>query len=548
MERFSSVTRPTTSTKLRSSTLTTLIAALLLLPVCSAADGDKVTKQPIRPTFTLEELTWERSVKKTHEASLLALPGVHGVGIGLRDDQPVIVVLIDQQAEAPPLPESLNGIRVVTEPAAPARFLSGGGNGCFDFPIGCHDAEVPYPVPMGMGTSSSPTCDSGTLGFKACHPASGTIGYVSANHVAAGAPNASHSHCFNGAPGLFEMHPGNFENPMCPDSNPTFTNFLGVLDGFVPVLASPNVNIADAAFVASSDQLTSRSILDIGFPRSVPGTAALDSCVRKSGRTSGLTPGRIDLVDLSHNVPTNCYPGNLNFEESIRIQPDSSCGKCPDPPCTDFAVGGDSGSALVDAGDYIVGLVFANSGSVNNGFAGLAASIQNVLSELGLTLNLGQCGKLEPPGVVLVASFVPQAGFSRVEYASTSANSPSFDFYFDESAGNYTERPGGSCNTGQNNQTYMFVHVEGLPVTGCTYQGSWDLNPITCSQTIVDLVNAEETFQVNTDDYKINAATCSPYIPLQPQVPTNQPAWFHTTFTFANGATITRRLNFVKVP
>lgn len=40
-------------------------------------------------------------VQRRHEDRLLALPGVSGVGVRLRDDRPVLVVTFDPDAELP---------------------------------------------------------------------------------------------------------------------------------------------------------------------------------------------------------------------------------------------------------------------------------------------------------------------------------------------------------------------------------------------------------------------------------------------------------------
>jgi len=192
------------------------LAAVIVGLVGSTQQAD-AQRPSGRPEFTLEELAWERSVRATHEADILALPGVVGVGIGERGGEPVIVVLLKEGTRAPNLPSSLSGVKVVAEQERPATFLNG-GTVCYNFPTyqGCHDDELGFPVPMGVTTSSEAHYSAGTLGFKACDPISGTLGYVSANHVAAGIPWVSHPFCYNGAPGLRQFHPGLFEvDPLC---------------------------------------------------------------------------------------------------------------------------------------------------------------------------------------------------------------------------------------------------------------------------------------------------------------------------------------------
>jgi hypothetical protein len=381
------------------------VSKLLLCILCSSLLplGALAQSSP-SPKFPLDQLAWERSVKATHQDSLLAQPGVHGVGLAERGGEVVILVLVEEIG-AQQLPTSLNGVNVVVETANQAHFIHG-GPACW--PSVCHDDELPYPVPMGVSTSSEAHYNAGTLGFKACDPVTETLGYVSANHVAAGIPWPNYLFCLNGSPGLTQFHPGLWEvnaacrfDPKCIPPDPSdYTNPVGTLNKVVDVLGPPNVNLIDAAFVASTDQETSASILDIGVPQSTPGTPTLNSCVRKSGRTTGLTYGRIDVLDLTWaNTYDQCFTGDPIFDEIIAVVPDDNCGLCTGPqPCDEFAVGGDSGSALVDENDRIVGLVFARE--QGNGAPVFAATIDNVLTGLGLTLDLSQCEPNQPPVAV----------------------------------------------------------------------------------------------------------------------------------------------------
>jgi hypothetical protein len=225
---------------------------------------------------------------------------------------------------------------------------------------------------MGVSTSTDQGCFAGTLGFKACDPATGIPGYVSNNHVAAGDP------CENGSVGLEQLHRGTF------DAGCVNTTRIGTLNKRV-IINFPGPNLVDAAFVKSHDSQTQKAILDIGEPTSTPGTPTLNQCVQKSGRTTGLTFGRIDAVNLTVNVGGYCG-GTAQFQQLIRYAPDLTCGPCANLPCSTMSAPGDSGSPVLDLNNNIVGLNFAG-----NGFQGFGATIQNVLSGLGLTLDLAQC-------------------------------------------------------------------------------------------------------------------------------------------------------------
>lgn len=355
----------------------------------------------------MSALRHELSVQERHQADLFAIPGVVGVGVTLLDDgRPAILVLVDARAKPVAVPASLDGVPVRVEVSEGAHLLHGGYPNCSGSP--CHNQGLSLPVQMGNATSSANTCDSGTLGFKACHLRSLTIGYVSANHVAAGTPNAMHTHCFNGPVGMQEMHPGNFENPLCTPSNVTFTNFIGTLLDYVPITPL-GVNFADAAFVASSDALTQWSIRDIGLPATVTAQPKLGSCVKKSGRTTGLTWGIVQAFNVIWvNTFDQCYSIDPVFGGTNLIR-GASAGECAATGFSRFATGGDSGSAVLDTSNRLVGLVF---GSDSPGI--YAANIDVVMNLLGLSVDPAQCSSVAtvyPLADAFVAQEQPTTNF-----------------------------------------------------------------------------------------------------------------------------------------
>lgn len=356
----------------------------------------------------LSVLGEEMAVQERHEEGLFAIPGVVGVGLTLKDDRPAILVLVDVALDfaVAAVPESLDGVPVHVELAEGGRLLHGGYPDCSGVP--CHNQGLSLPVQMGNATSSANTCDSGTLGFKACHLDALSIGYVSANHVAAGDPNALHTHCFNGPIGMQQMHPGNFENPQCTPSNVTFTNFIGTLIDFVPV-SGTGVNPADAAFVASGDAYTQWSIRDIGTPSTTPGTAQLGACVKKSGRTTGLTWGVVTGLNVTWtNTFDQCYSTDPRFGGSVLIR-GANANECAAAGFSRFATGGDSGSAVLDTSNRIVGLVFGSD------LPGIyAANVGAVMSQLGLSLDAQQCSSsitLSPVADAFIAQEQPSTNF-----------------------------------------------------------------------------------------------------------------------------------------
>jgi hypothetical protein len=267
-----------------------------------------------------------------------------------------------------------------------------GGGAC----IPCHSGQEALPTRMGRSTSNNQFCQSCTLGFKACDPITGTVGFVTNNHC-----NPGSDGCPNGPSGVpfFERSLG--------DNGCSLTGLqrCGTSDRIVTLFPSEN-NKVDAAFVRSGAGRTRRNIDDIGNAARIPGTVVIGECIRKSGRTSGTTFGRVDAVNVAITIgPYNCL-GFVRFIEQITYEDDTTCGMCGQPgpgavPCP-ISLPGDSGSAVVEtATRRVVGLNFAGGGS---GSIGVGNTVQNVLAELGgLTLDLRSCagvateGELEAP-------------------------------------------------------------------------------------------------------------------------------------------------------
>lgn len=106
-------------------------------------------------------------------------------------------------------------------------------------------------------------------------------------------------------------------------------------------------------------------ILEIGAITSTV-EGELDMEIRKSGRTTGLTSGRIEQIDVTARV---------NFGAGrVAVFEDQLMGGA-------MSQGGDSGSVVTDTGNRAVGLLFAGSATTT-----VINRIQNVFSLLGVTL------------------------------------------------------------------------------------------------------------------------------------------------------------------
>ena len=125
-------------------------------------------------------------------------------------------------------------------------------------------------------------------------------------------------------------------------------------------------NLVDAAIARPiNPEDVSHEILEIG---SIQGMrqGELGMAVKKSGRTTGLTTGEILQVDVSVNVQ---YGQNqiARFTDQLMAGPMSQ--------------GGDSGSAVLDESNHLVGLLFAGSDNST-----IINRIENVFSALGVGL------------------------------------------------------------------------------------------------------------------------------------------------------------------
>ena len=127
----------------------------------------------------------------------------------------------------------------------------------------------------------------------------------------------------------------------------------------------PAENVVDCAIARPlSPDLIGLAIMRIGIPNGV-GVGSLGMQVQKTGRTTGYTSGKITQVDVTVQVD---YDGQMvQFVDQFMA--------------TGMSAGGDSGSAVLDMGGNVIGLLFAGSES-----ATLINPIQAVLNALNVDL------------------------------------------------------------------------------------------------------------------------------------------------------------------
>lgn len=257
------------------------------------------------------------------------------------------------------------------------------------------------PVTLPMGSSGGNINDYGTSGNRIVDCCSGTLGalvedsthrqyLLSNNHVLARSDQAS--------VGEAVVQPGLIDNNCTPNGGGIST--VATLTGWLPLSShSTNVDAAIAAVASRSIDPTG-SILELGArqpdgalasaPPGISSTngkgeaATLEMAVAKSGRTTGLTCGRITAVDLDVTVDY--------FHDCAETQPyltKSFTGQLA-VSGNSFSDAGDSGALLVDtANAEPVGLFFAGGNDADGVNQGVASPAPEVLSELGAQLGGG---------------------------------------------------------------------------------------------------------------------------------------------------------------
>jgi hypothetical protein len=141
---------------------------------------------------------------------------------------------------------------------------------------------------------------------------------------------------------------------------------IGTLSRFIPIRFDGSCNRVDAAIAQVPFHLLDRDIYWLGVPRSVGVPAQVGALVRKTGRTTDFTTGRVTAINATVNV--NFGGGNV-----ARF--------CDQIVTTDMSAGGDSGSLVLDLENNPVGLLFAGSST-----ATILNPIITVQLELGVRL------------------------------------------------------------------------------------------------------------------------------------------------------------------
>ncbi len=313
-----------------------VLAGILALTAVAAAGGASSDPPGLERAIAAQE-------KHTNE--LLATEGVVGTAVGLGANGTAVVLVLTEEPGVKGIPGKLDGVVVVTRVA--------GKIVAFADPTSRFDR----PVPIGVSTGH-PNITAGTIGVRV-KDANGNVYALSNNHVYADENNASINDNV--------LQPGPFDGGVNP------ADAIGTLQAFEPLKFDGSDNSIDAAIALSSTSLLGSATPDDGYgqPSSTTVDPSLRLKVKKYGRTTELTNGRITAINATVNVGYDS--GTAKFVNQIIIEPGN------------FSAGGDSGSLIVTkGGNNPVGLLFAGSF-----FVTIANPIDPVLARFGVTVDDG---------------------------------------------------------------------------------------------------------------------------------------------------------------
>jgi len=301
-------------------------------------------------------VTWDRIrvAKAKFEALLLRKANVVGVGVGRKivdgkeTDEPAVIVFVerklpeDRLRKEDVIPKALDEVKTDVIETGKIKAQAAA-------PRARTDRWRPAPGGVSVGHYR---ITAGTLGGVVRR--GGRRFILSNNHVLADSNRAR--------PGDPVLQPGPADGGTREDAIATletfvrlrfdapdrgFTAFLRRLAarlGFRPAAQAP-ANLVDAAIARPvRDDAVDESVLGLGRPAGIA-EAGVGDTVRKSGRTTGLTEGRVLATDATLQIE---YDADVaTFTDQIVAGPMSQ--------------GGDSGSLVVDREGRAVGLLFAGS-------------------------------------------------------------------------------------------------------------------------------------------------------------------------------------------
>jgi len=313
-----------------------------------------------RSDWALEHV---KEVQERNTKRLMAIDGVEGTAIGFNPNARLSIHVLLERPGVGGIPQELEGVPVHPVVTGKIYALKPPANKPGRPPKEPVDptARFDRPVPIGVSTGH-PDITAGTIG---CRVTDGINVYaLSNNHVYANENLVSI--------GDNVLQPGAYDGGVDPD------DAIGTLAEFEQIKFNGLPNTIDAAIALSSTNNLGNATPSDGYgtPKSLTAAAYLNQSVKKYGRTTGLTKGRVYALNATVNVVYDS--GVALFENQIVITPGG------------FSSGGDSGSLIVVDGKgrnkaddrKPVGLLFAGGD-----FVTIANPIDAVLDAFDVTID-----------------------------------------------------------------------------------------------------------------------------------------------------------------
>ena len=312
-----------------------------------------------------------QTLLKSVEGRLLEIPGVKTVAVGLKvtngkmTDDIVLRIGVEEKrpiSELSPeemIPSEIDGIETDVFVWTPTKAMS--------------DTSRYRPIRGGIQIGNG-TGSVGTLGCLATQNSGGATVALSNHHVMFAGKSAT-------ATGI-EIAQPDFSCCCCCRAGKVGAVLAGSIGG--------TVDCAIASIDADIQHL--QEVVEIGGIAGT-GVAVVGDAVRKRGRTTELTTGTVSMV----NFATTSSDSGLSFTDQIFVTPDAAH--------PNFVEGGDSGSALLDEDNNVIGLIWGQ-----NGNAGVANPIADVEAALDITVFAQSTTAAAMPAVAML----PQPGSDGV--------------------------------------------------------------------------------------------------------------------------------------
>ena len=283
------------------------------------------------------------------EKKLLPIPGVVSVAVGLREKNGVLTdeicfkVYVDQKKKKKDLaagelvPKEVNGIKTDVIELGDIKKEA--------------DESEYRPLLGGIQIQSEKSNGAGTLGCLAKDNAGNKTVILSNRHVLMDSGEAE---------GDLVGQPGSPCDSCCCE--------CCYVAKIVRGTAKSDTEVDGAiAILANGEELNYvNEVLGIG-PISGTGLAVVGDILRKRGRTTQLTVGKVSAANKSFSMD------GVNYVNQIEVT--------PEPPHPSFSKPGDSGSVYINDMNQVVGLHFAGNGTTSNG-----NHIAKVLTKLNISI------------------------------------------------------------------------------------------------------------------------------------------------------------------